>query len=912
MKIWLFRIVKAIVALEIIYLLLLNIALNLPWTQSLINGIDSDRYQVSWSRAWSFYPFDLHVLNLDAHGSTNSLKWRVKSPDARAALSPAGLLRKTIKATRADLRDIYYAQQRLMDSQEEPSAGKTAPPPVPRANTAGREAAPRPAQSDPQVARENGWNVIIDRAQVSGSHEIVLDEAAARVNGEMIATFAYRADGKVISVEHGSVNLQIESLMIGPEQEVVRNAHLEGSMELRPLSLQQKAGVRALNNVAIDAQVQLETERLAFMNVYLENFNNLKVDGTGLVKGRLHLDHGRLEPPTDLEVSARTLVLEAQSTQLVGDGTIVLQAEDSQERANVLITFAKIEAFDTDSESLLFSGHGLKVEAQGSPYILADAEHPFIMNRLAAIIPEVEVPDLHAFQAYLPEKWPLQLHGGTGSLQGVLVATQTGLENDLRLTSDAADLGFETYRFTSDLDMRLKLDSPSLLSGIDASGSYIRLEGTTLAGDTGESSKAWQTAIEIKQGTVKLMLPDSVSEDSGFKEIYQMLKGRDIGGLLSSGGEEIRIVGSISDLAWLSVLLKNSYGLAISGSGEVVASLYLSEGWLDTGSEIRIQPQTLGVDVLDYHAEGNGAVSLLVEEGGERPDLKLDIELHKAAMGRKGESQEFIEEVTMLVEAEARAVSMQDEKIDMNVHLAIPSARIIDMSVYNDYLPPDSPFAFTGGSAELTSDISLTPDSADGFVKLRAHDMSAHVDQQDVEGELAVDITLIDGVPEQMDFDISGSTVVLDNVRVAGGEAGHDDENWAARFLLKKGRVLWKRPISLQVKADLEMSDSKPFVAVIANKRGKQGWLEKALTIDDVHGEADIRVANKRIVIPYSLATSDKIDVGAKGVIAAGERSGVLYVRFRGLHAILKIKDGQRNLDVLKARETFDQYEVGQ
>lgn len=58
MKIWLFRIVKAIVAFEIIYLLLLNIALNLLWTQSLINGIDSERYQVSWSRAWSFYPFD--------------------------------------------------------------------------------------------------------------------------------------------------------------------------------------------------------------------------------------------------------------------------------------------------------------------------------------------------------------------------------------------------------------------------------------------------------------------------------------------------------------------------------------------------------------------------------------------------------------------------------------------------------------------------------------------------------------------------------------------------------------------------------------------------------------------------------------------------------------------------------------
>ncbi len=316
--------VKAIVALEIIYLLLLNIALNLPWTQSLINGIDADHYQASWSRAWSFYPFHLHVLNLDARGSTDSLKWRVKSPDARAVLSPAGLLRKTIKASRADIRDIYYAQQRLTQAKEERPARTTAPAPVPPANAAGEEAAPPSAQDDAQETRANGWNVIIDGAQVSGSHEVVIDEAGAKVNGELSATFIYRADGKVISVEHGSVNLQVESLIIGPEQEVVRNAHLDGSMELRPLSLQHKVGVRALNNVTVDALVQLETERLAFMNVYLENFNNMKVDGTGLVKGRLHLDHGRLETATDLEVSARTLVLEVQSTRLVGEGTIAL------------------------------------------------------------------------------------------------------------------------------------------------------------------------------------------------------------------------------------------------------------------------------------------------------------------------------------------------------------------------------------------------------------------------------------------------------------------------------------------------------------------------------------------------------------------------------------------------------------
>lgn len=74
-------------------------------------------------------------------------------------------------------------------------------------------------------------------------------------------------------------------------------------------------------------------------------------------------------------------------------------------------------------------------------------------------------------------------------------------------------------------------------------------------------------------------------------------------------------------------------------------------------------------------------------------------------------------------------------------------------------------------------------------------------------------------------------------------------------------------------------------------------------------GEAQVDIDQDRIIIPYAFATSDKIDVGAKGVISADERNGVLYVRFRKLHGILKINNGKRNLDVFNAREKFDQFD---
>jgi hypothetical protein len=186
--------------------------------------------------------------------------------------------------------------------------------------------------------------------------------------------------------------------------------------------------------------------------------------------------------------------------------------------------------------------------------------------------------------------------------------------------------------------------------------------------------------------------------------------------------------------------------------------------------------------------------------------------------------------------------------------------------------------------------------------------MRAHVDDQEVSARLTADIRIVGGEPGKMAFDISGSSFVLDGVKVLGDEKSFRDEDWAARFDLTKGKTVWKKPVQLDLEAEVEMSDSMPIVSMIANKKGKHSWLGKALTIDDVKGDMEMHLANQQIVIPYAFAGSDKIDVGAKGIISNDLRNGVLYVRFRKLHGILKIKDGERNIDVLKAREKFDGY----
>lgn len=51
MKTLLSRLVATILTLAVLYLVLVNLALNLPVTRGYLNGIQPDRFAVSWERA---------------------------------------------------------------------------------------------------------------------------------------------------------------------------------------------------------------------------------------------------------------------------------------------------------------------------------------------------------------------------------------------------------------------------------------------------------------------------------------------------------------------------------------------------------------------------------------------------------------------------------------------------------------------------------------------------------------------------------------------------------------------------------------------------------------------------------------------------------------------------------------------
>ena len=67
MRTLLIRVIKLILIVEVAYLILVNAALNLPVTQTVVNMIKPEKFTVSWGRAWSLYPFRVQAQTIFAN-----------------------------------------------------------------------------------------------------------------------------------------------------------------------------------------------------------------------------------------------------------------------------------------------------------------------------------------------------------------------------------------------------------------------------------------------------------------------------------------------------------------------------------------------------------------------------------------------------------------------------------------------------------------------------------------------------------------------------------------------------------------------------------------------------------------------------------------------------------------------------
>jgi hypothetical protein len=396
-------------------------------------------------------------------------------------------------------------------------------------------------------------------------------------------------------------------------------------------------------------------------------------------------------------------------------------------------------------------------------------------------------------------------------------------------------------------------------------------------------------------------------------DLFQLLSQSEARDVLGRSSGVMGFEAELSSLAWIGVLLGGNSRTAVSGSSTIAGDLVLQDGLPDVGTNIDIRSQSLAVDFLDYVARGDGSVAFRVEEGGAGPDWIMDIELTDADMKAHDEAAASIRDVDMSLDAVVGDIRLDPGERPFALEFLLRSATVSDMSTFNGFFPGDSPLHFVSGTASLTADILLRHDDADGWLTLKSNDVRARADTQLVRADVLVELRVVDGVPPAGIFDLSGSRITLENVRVDGEAARFDEAAWSARLDLPRGEVTLSEPPAMKLQAVFRASDSRPIVALFKNQEGwRPEFLTRMLTVEDISGNARVEMADDRMEIPGARAESDNIEVGAKAVISPETRDGVVYLRYKKADALLRIVNGKRKLDLIKVREKFDQYQLPQ
>ena len=369
----------------------------------------------------------------------------------------------------------------------------------------------------------------------------------------------------------------------------------------------------------------------------------------------------------------------------------------------------------------------------------------------------------------------------------------------------------------------------------------------------------------------------------------------------------------VNSLKFIKLFLLKVRALDVDGSGIVSGPLVFDKGLVLDGTNLAVDARDLQIGFPAHRIRGSGSVDLKKgPDNGGLLDLAfrfLDLELTHME-----DTRPVVAGNDLLIHVSSNGQLLpksgqQDESIVVNVDIG--QLGVPDLAVFQGYMSPGFPLSITGGKAVLAASLQLKPGDAGGHIRLVSDDTRVRLVDQDLLGDLTASIELTGGIPQDLEFDISGSEFILDNVKVSGEEAGFNDQNWTATLELLQADLTLTDPLRLSAKAKLKASDSRPLVAVFSNQDGwRPKFIARALTVEDIEGTANVEMKDGRVEILDSWVSSDNIEIGAKAVFTGSGNDGVVYVKYKKIDAVLKLDNDKRNIDLVRAKKKYDTFET--
>ena len=516
------RVLKIVIGIELLYLLLVNGALQLQLTQDLVNKIRPEKFYVTWEQAWSWYPFRVHAEGIFANGQARTQQWEVTATSASGSISVLPLILKHVYLSDIQAEDIDYRQRPRLKPDIDYSAMLPYFPEI-----QGREVVPVETE---EQKKKRPWKVHVNSAQAGGEHRFWIFNLQGTASGTATGNLYTESRRGAFWLDVAQFELDLGPAFLNGSAEAFHGGTASGSLGFSPLVRAEHPGRRMLRFAYLDADLDLAVDSLDFINLFAGNYNNLTITGAGRVQGHLSVSDGFVRAGTQLSATAENLSIDMYDINVTGKGVVNIHTPKTKDMPLGLdVQYDQLTATREEESAPFLIGETLHLEYRGSNFITPDPELGLADlwddeearqrradNSLSLFVDRATVPDMSALNYHLPPETALQFAGGTTQLNAELFFGEESLGGTIQLDSVSTQVQIDEQRLKADLDIDMNLagGNPRTFTA-DFTGSTLRLFNVFVEGEKEKfEGDYWSTSLEVTSGEGVFTQPIELSAES--------------------------------------------------------------------------------------------------------------------------------------------------------------------------------------------------------------------------------------------------------------------------------------------------------------------------------------------------------------------------------------------------------------
>jgi hypothetical protein len=719
--------------LETLYLLVVNVTLNLPILTKQINDED---IELTWGFAFSPAPGYVIVHGFFMHLQDANIQFSLKIAEAHARFTLRDLTHRTFHITRVDAGRAEYLMRMRRTPEEVAQTDLSFLPLI-----EGFPAVPLRRTVEPLPG--NDWATNIWTVHIEGVH-VEVDEGwfeQLRWRGASVATGSFTLRPKQLVIVDGHWHVKSGGFTVGPNH-LADGVHGDASVRISPFDPRLTPGNEPLRY--LDGLLTLEgrLSSTKFINPLLSHTTAPQLSSDeGALELFFHFDRGYVAPGTHIRIRAPNWEIArgrylAKSSMATLDSTV--EVIGGVPRSLTRFDLGPYEVRRTpkldDPGGELLTGDGMVLTLSAEQL---DTLGPFFSDLAYSFkLHEARMSDLRRLNAYLPHTEIFEVLGGTGTISADYVSpaddnghgvVDIGAQ-DAVVRANRIRLG-GTFQLHADLTGVASNSERLVIIGQRPLGAVGHAEGTFYVARPGDPFVA---TPPMGSGVVAadLTIDPFTTEEAKRGGIWPFLS------------SQVSAKGQFEGLGFINGLLSQSESIKVSGgAGSFSVDGQLNHGHIEPGSRVDVRSKDALLTWSDYRATADALFSAqvsaptTVSSPTEIPKLEGALKIERPRIEVAGESLFTADEIALSGRT-AQADLGQIGHLSPALILRTKKARVPQLRVLNHFLA-SSPARFEEGSAEIAVEVSSPADGdGKGSLGITVKGIAASYDDLALRGDL--------------------------------------------------------------------------------------------------------------------------------------------------------------------------------